>query len=114
MNKNTIRGAIDKAAGKAKQKVGFAFGDDEQIEEGKKQVMKGEVESGLGEAQDKVQSAADKVKDAMEPENIKRSLDNTAENIRTGFQNVGDKIKSGVAAASASIAQVTNASEEEE
>ena len=54
MNKDTVKGAIDQAAGSAKRHVGGALGDTRTEVEGAVQQIKGKIETGIGKLKDAV------------------------------------------------------------
>jgi uncharacterized protein YjbJ (UPF0337 family) len=57
MDKDRVKGAIDKAVGSAKRHVGNAIGDIRTQAEGAGQEIKGEVETGVGKLKDAVRDA---------------------------------------------------------
>jgi uncharacterized protein YjbJ (UPF0337 family) len=64
MNKDTVKGAVDDAAGRAKRQVGEWTGDTQTQAEGAAQQVKGKVEKAWGNVKDAAHDATDKVNSA--------------------------------------------------
>jgi uncharacterized protein YjbJ (UPF0337 family) len=62
MDKDTVKGTIDDAAGRAKRQVGEWTGDTGTQAEGAAQQVKGKVEKAWGNTKDAVRDATDDVK----------------------------------------------------
>lgn len=62
MNKDQVKGAATKAAGKVQQKVGEATGSEEQQAKGAGKQVKGSARKSVGDAREKVKEAAGSVK----------------------------------------------------
>ncbi len=56
-----IRGAVDKAVGKAKEKVGSAIGSEKLQAKGIAQNIKGHAESGIGKTKDGLKKGIDQI-----------------------------------------------------
>ncbi len=56
-----IKGAANELAGKAKQGIGDATGNDKMKADGAAQELKGKTQSTVGDAKDTVKSATDKL-----------------------------------------------------
>jgi uncharacterized protein YjbJ (UPF0337 family) len=56
-----IKGAVDKAIGKAKEKVGSALGSEELQAKGLAQNVKGHAESGVGKAKESLKKGIDRI-----------------------------------------------------
>lgn len=54
-----LKGKIDKAVGKTKEKIGYAIGTDKLQVEGAAQSLKGRAETGVSKKADKVRKAVD-------------------------------------------------------
>ena len=61
MNKDTVKGTIDDAAGRAKRQVGEWTGDTNAQVEGSLQQAKGKAEKALGHVKDAAKSIQNKV-----------------------------------------------------
>lgn len=61
MNKDQVKGRIDEAAGKVKEKVGDATGDKRIENEGRADKVSGKVQGGYGDAKEKVKDGIDKL-----------------------------------------------------
>jgi uncharacterized protein YjbJ (UPF0337 family) len=73
MDKDTVKGTIDDAAGRAKRQVGEWTGDTGTQAEGAAQQVKGKVEKAWGNTKDAVRDATDDVKRKHEQD---RELEN--------------------------------------
>ena len=60
MDKEHVKGAVDKAKGAIKEAAGKLTGDKKLEAEGKLDKMKGEAESAVGDVKDAVRRATDK------------------------------------------------------
>lgn len=60
-----LKGKIDTAIGKAKEKVGYAIGSDKLQAKGAAQAVKGKVETAVSEKANKVRDAVDKATDQL-------------------------------------------------
>jgi uncharacterized protein YjbJ (UPF0337 family) len=60
MDKNRVKGTIDKVVGSAKRHVGGLTGDSRTEVEGAAQQLKGKVENTVGKVKDAVRDAQDK------------------------------------------------------
>jgi uncharacterized protein YjbJ (UPF0337 family) len=65
MDKDRIVGAAKEAAGKVKEGVGKAVGNDRLTAEGKVEQVEGKVQNTYGKAKDAARDAADKAADAL-------------------------------------------------
>lgn len=61
----TLKGTIDKAVGKAKEKVGYAIGSDKLQAKGAAQALKGKAETEISKKADKVRKAVDNAVDKL-------------------------------------------------
>jgi uncharacterized protein YjbJ (UPF0337 family) len=78
MNKDTVKGTVDDAAGRAKRQVGEWTGDTQTQVEGAAQQVKGKAEKAWGNVKDAVHDAHDNA-DANERENNERERERLAE-----------------------------------
>jgi uncharacterized protein YjbJ (UPF0337 family) len=62
MNKDTVKGTVDDAAGRAKRQVGEWTGDTQTQVEGAAQQVKGKAEKAWGNVKDAVQDAGSQAK----------------------------------------------------
>jgi uncharacterized protein YjbJ (UPF0337 family) len=62
---SALKGKMDTAIGKAKEKVGYAVGSDKLQAEGAAQALKGKAETEVGKAGDKVRKAVDDATDKI-------------------------------------------------
>ena len=60
MDKEHVKGAVDKAKGAVKESIGNMTGDEKLREEGKLDKAKGAVRDAVGDAKDKEREIADK------------------------------------------------------
>jgi uncharacterized protein YjbJ (UPF0337 family) len=60
-----LKGKMDTAIGKAKEKVGYAVGSDELQAKGAAQAVKGKAETAISEKADKVRETVDKATDKL-------------------------------------------------
>lgn len=60
-----LKGEIDKAVGKAKEKIGYAIGSDKLQISGAAQALKGKAESEVSRRADKVRKAVDDATDKL-------------------------------------------------
>lgn len=79
MDKDTVKGTLDDAAGRAKRQVGEWTGDSKTQAEGAAQQVKGKVEKAWGNTKDAVRDATDDMKnkhdDNREIENERKRED---------------------------------------
>jgi uncharacterized protein YjbJ (UPF0337 family) len=66
MNKDTVKGTVDDAAGRAKRQVGEWTGDSKTQAEGAAQQIKGKAEKAWGNVKDAAHDATDKAKSASD------------------------------------------------
>jgi uncharacterized protein YjbJ (UPF0337 family) len=62
MNKDTVKGAVDDAAGRAKRQVGEWTGDTQTQVEGAAQQVKGKAEKAWGNVKDAARDAGDQMR----------------------------------------------------
>ncbi|HVZ05640.1 CsbD family protein [Hyphomicrobium sp.] len=60
-NTDRIKGAVDTAVGKAKEKVGHAIGSDKLQAKGVAQILKGKAETGMGKAKSGLKKGIDRI-----------------------------------------------------
>ncbi len=72
MNKDTVKGTMDDAAGRAKRQVGEWTGDTQTQAEGAGQQVKGKVEKAWGNVKDAAQNAGDRMNSDRETEKSDR------------------------------------------
>ena len=98
MNKDTVKGKFDQAAGAVKQKVGEAFGNQKLANSGTADQIKGAAKETWGKAKD---IAAERRDDAVVTTNVEReslaqrtedSVHNLREKLVEGAQNAKDRI----------------------
>ncbi len=65
MNKDQVKGAANKAAGKVQEKVGEVTGSKEQQAKGAAKQVKGSAQESVGDAREAGKKTADKVKDKI-------------------------------------------------
>jgi uncharacterized protein YjbJ (UPF0337 family) len=61
MNKDQIKGRVDEAAGKVKEKTGDALGNKRMENEGRADKVAGKTQAGYGDAKEKTKDAIDKL-----------------------------------------------------
>ncbi len=81
MNKDTVKGTIDDAAGRAKRQVGEWTGDTKTQAEGAAQQVKGKVEKAVGNVKDAVKDARTDA-DRERQRNIETQRDRDMESTR--------------------------------
>ncbi len=81
MNKDTVKGTIDDAAGRAKRQVGEWTGDTKTQAEGAAQQVKGKVEKAVGNVKDAVKDARTDA-DRERQRNIEAERDRDMESTR--------------------------------
>jgi uncharacterized protein YjbJ (UPF0337 family) len=69
MNKDTVKGTVDDATGRAKRQVGEWTGDTQTQAEGAAQQVKGKVEKAWGNVKDAAKNASDKIHSANNRDN---------------------------------------------
>jgi uncharacterized protein YjbJ (UPF0337 family) len=57
MDKNQVKGGVNKAKGKVKEVTGRTFGNDKMEQEGKREHAKGTVQKGYGDVKSDVKKA---------------------------------------------------------
>jgi uncharacterized protein YjbJ (UPF0337 family) len=72
MNKDTVKGTVDDAAGRAKRQVGEWTGDTKTQVDGAAQQIKGKAEKAWGNVKDAAQDASDRANAANDRDNIER------------------------------------------
>ncbi|MBA3591603.1 CsbD family protein [Methylibium sp.] len=61
MNKDQVKGRVDEAAGKVKEKTGEAVGNKQMENEGRADKASGKVQGTYGDAKEKVKDGIDKL-----------------------------------------------------
>jgi uncharacterized protein YjbJ (UPF0337 family) len=98
MNKSKVTGKLDQVAGKVKEKIGEAVGDQKLANSGAAQQVKGAAKEAWGNAKDTAASASDsaRARSQTETADLKHSSEDKAHDVREKItstaQNVKDKI----------------------
>jgi len=72
MNKDTVKGTVDDAAGRAKRQVGEWTGDNQTQVEGAAQQIKGKAEKAWGNVKDAARDVNEKAKTGTDRDNVER------------------------------------------
>ena len=91
MNKENVTGKLDQAAGKVKQKVGEAFGDQKLANSGAAQQVKGAAKEAWGNAKDTAAEVGDRARAQGHTATEEKAHD-IREKITSTAQNVKEKI----------------------
>lgn len=93
MNKENVTGKLDQVAGKVKQKVGEAVGDQKLANSGTAQQVKGAAKEAWGNAKDTAAEVGDKARAQSHAEG-EHKANEARDKITSAAQNLKDKINS--------------------
>jgi uncharacterized protein YjbJ (UPF0337 family) len=99
MNKETVTGKFDQVAGKVKQSVGEAVGNQKLANAGAAEQVKGAAKEGWGHTKDAAQTVADsnRAKATAQGETVRQRTEDTAHDVRekitTTAQNLKNKVE---------------------
>lgn len=92
---STIKGKFDELAGKAKQAVGDATGDQSTANSGAAQEVKGHGEQAWGSVKEAAHDSTERHESsaANESHNLRDSITSGAQNLKQHIQNAADDLK---------------------